>query len=646
MKTSLLLMSPILALAIAAPGLSAQTIFGVTESDALFSISNAATPNSTTVPVPVTGLTPGQTIAGMDYRPATGELFALGYNYANGSSQLYRINTATAAATAVNATPITLALGTGSIGFDFNPTVDRIRVVGATSRKNYRLNPLNGSIAATDGDLAFAAGDVHAAQTPSVGAVAYTNSYLGTEATSLYDYDESLNALLLQNPPNNGTINTIGASGIAVNTNNRTVDMDIYFDPISRMNLAFLSANTGPGNIDGLFSINLANGAASSLGSVGLPVKDIAVVIERNIAPLDGDQLIYALTRTNRNLISFSSGDPSIIRTVVPVTGISAGQTLAGIDFRPENGALYGLGYNPANSRYQLYTINPETGAASAVNAGPDSMDLGNDVNAIGFDFNPVVDRIRVVSGKTRANYRLNPITGSIAATDIPLLWSGTDPNVMLPVRVGSVAYTNSYPRAAATSLHGFNDTVGIFVTINPPNNGTVNTTMAGNILLNNADLSIDMDFYYDSVTGMNFGYLAANPMGSNNDMLYRFNPSGAPMMIGSIGLGIPVADIAVRSTFRNAAGNLAVQSGMKAASPVVFPNPAFDKLSISLPAGMTEGARYRITDLSGRLLLEGDVPAGQGQISVPLSGLAGGVYYLSLSCERCQEAPVKFIKQ
>ena len=185
MKSMLLAGASALLLLSSAARTSAQAIVGITETDALFTIPNPMAPYSFTTPIPVSGITPGQSIAGIDYRPNTGELFALGYNYANGASQIYRINVATAVATAVNTTPITLALGTGSIGFDFNPTVDRIRVVGATSRKNYRLNPLNGSIAATDGDLAFAAGDPNAMASPSVGAVAYTNSYIGAEATTL-----------------------------------------------------------------------------------------------------------------------------------------------------------------------------------------------------------------------------------------------------------------------------------------------------------------------------------------------------------------------------------------------------------------------------------------------------------------------------
>ena len=102
-----------------------------------------------------------------------------------------------------------LTLGSNSaISFDFNPTVDRIRVVGA-NKKNYRLHPVTGAIAATDMDLAYAVGDVNAAASAAIGACAYTNSYIGSTVTTLYNYDMSLNILTTQIPPNKGTLNTV-----------------------------------------------------------------------------------------------------------------------------------------------------------------------------------------------------------------------------------------------------------------------------------------------------------------------------------------------------------------------------------------------------------------------------------------------------
>lgn len=63
-------------------------------------------------------------------------------------------------------------------------------------------------------------------------------------------------------------------------------------------------------------------------------------------------ELIYGVTTTNL-LISFNSGTPGTILSSVAVTGLQAGETIVGIDFRPATKQLYGLG-----NTSRLYTIN------------------------------------------------------------------------------------------------------------------------------------------------------------------------------------------------------------------------------------------------------------------------------------------------
>jgi hypothetical protein len=52
------------------------------------------------------------------------------------------------------------SLNGSSFGFDFNPTVDRIRVQ-SDADQNLRLNPATGALAATDTTLSFAVGDTN-----------------------------------------------------------------------------------------------------------------------------------------------------------------------------------------------------------------------------------------------------------------------------------------------------------------------------------------------------------------------------------------------------------------------------------------------------------------------------------------------------
>ncbi|RYY09071.1 MAG: DUF4394 domain-containing protein, partial [Cytophagaceae bacterium] len=121
--------------------------------------------------------------------------------------------------------------------------------------------------------------------------------------------------------------------------------------------------------------------------------------------------------------VSPTTGQPTSTN-FSPISGITAGQILVGIDFRPNTGKLYGLGYDTLTTNTQLYILTPVvTGtsimtSAAAVNTTPVPLPLGTgSVGAsskrIGFDFNPAADRIRVVSSNG-ADYRLNPTTGGV----------------------------------------------------------------------------------------------------------------------------------------------------------------------------------------------------------------------------------------
>src|SRR4051812_36116129 len=84
--------------------------------------------------VPITGLQAGESIVGIDVRPATQGLYGVG-----SSSRVYTLNPLTGTATQVGAAGAFTLNGT-SFAFDFNPTVDRMRVVSNTGQ-NLRLNP-------------------------------------------------------------------------------------------------------------------------------------------------------------------------------------------------------------------------------------------------------------------------------------------------------------------------------------------------------------------------------------------------------------------------------------------------------------------------------------------------------------------------
>ncbi|WP_022822579.1 DUF4394 domain-containing protein [Hymenobacter norwichensis] len=638
-------------LGLAALGLSvgaaqAQTVYGLsttsTTTSSLVTFS-ATTPGTFSATLPITGVTAGQTLVGIDVRPNTGEVFALGYNPTGTVAQLYTISRTTGAATAIGAA-LTLNLGTNvaRIGFDFNPTVDRIRVTSGANT-NFRLNPNNGALAATDGALAYATTDTNAGQTPGIGSSAYTNSYIGSTGTTLYNLDETASRLVTQVPPNNGTLNTVGALGVATNGVLQASDLDIYFNPSNGTNVAYMSTTIATGLTTAtstLYTVNLSTGNATSVGALGtgafVAITDITVAINRpaTLPALTG-QLAYALAGTN--LITFDTAQPTLIRTSLGVTlptGTAATLTMVGLDIRPATNTLYGLGYDPTvaspAANTQLYTVNSVTGTAVAIGA-PIRLELGTGVT--GFDFNPTVDRIRVV-GANRNNYRLNPITGALAATDGQVAYTaGTNtPNI------GAVAYTNSFMGAGTTStttLYNYDLTLNQLntqATANPPQDGQLTAVGASGITVNATTPNVDLDIF-SPAQGTNTAYMVANAGTSANTSLYTVNlATGAATLVGAIGNGIAARNIAIAV----AAGvvNSSRQAEL-ATNFSLYPNPLAGAARLSFGLPRASRVQLTVTDALGRTIDQVDAglrPAGPQTIEWNRKGQTAGMYFFRLS--------------
>ncbi len=122
-------------------------------------------------------------------------------------------------------------------------------------------------------------------------------------------------------------------------------------------------------------------------------------------------ETVFAVTEANA-LIRFNAGTPRRIEQRQPISGLAAGETLLGIDFRVARGVLYGL-----TSAGRLVTIDTATAAVKPVGTAPPVALQGT---RFGLDFNPAADRVRLVSDSGQ-NLRLHPDTGALAATDPPL---------------------------------------------------------------------------------------------------------------------------------------------------------------------------------------------------------------------------------
>lgn len=270
-----------LGLAVAALGVMGSTLFVAEAQNRVYGITSdnrlvmfdPSNPTALLRNVPVTGLLQqSELVLGIDFRPRTGELYAVG-----SSNRLYKLNTHTGAATAVGGSPFTPALSGVEFGFDFNPTVDRIRLT-SDNRQNLRLHPDTGQVVFTDGMLTYNAGDPNFGQTPNIVGSAYTNNFDGALTTTLYNIDSVLDVLVIQNPPNNGGLTTVGSLGLDVSS---LVGFDIL--TMFGQNTAYAAMTRAGDFRSWFFTVDLTTGTAMPIAPIGgtaFLVRDIAAVPE------------------------------------------------------------------------------------------------------------------------------------------------------------------------------------------------------------------------------------------------------------------------------------------------------------------------------------------------------------------------------
>lgn len=221
---------------------------------------DSASPSAVKRTVQLSGLGIGERLIGFDARPAANRAL---YGLSN-TGQAYVINGVSGIATAIGAR-LPLIGFPAATGFDFNPSVDRIRIV-TDSNQNLRVNPDTGGIAATDPNVAYAPGDRAAGSNPNVTGAAYTNNVAGSTPTVLYLIDAATGTLVTQGSvdgtisPNSGQLLTVGRLGIA--TNSATA-----FD-ISRTGSALALLTNPMTNVQGLYSIDLSTGVATFVGAL------------------------------------------------------------------------------------------------------------------------------------------------------------------------------------------------------------------------------------------------------------------------------------------------------------------------------------------------------------------------------------------
>ena len=219
----------------------------------------------------IKGLADGEKIVGLDIRPADKKIYALGT-----TSRIYTIDKATAQATAVSKDPFTPALQGQGWGMDFNPVVDKIRVVTEFDQ-NLRVDPTTGAVVmgTADAMLTFAPGDVNAGQSPALVGAAYTNSVSPAPTkTTLYGIDATRDLLVKLSSPNDGKVTTVGTLDIIAADD--TLGFDIRGTETTKLE-AYLAVRVGTKN--NLYRVDLDTAKTTLVAPIGveIPIHGMAI---------------------------------------------------------------------------------------------------------------------------------------------------------------------------------------------------------------------------------------------------------------------------------------------------------------------------------------------------------------------------------
>jgi hypothetical protein len=256
----------------------------------------------------------------------------------------------------------------------------------------------------------------------------------------------------------------------------------------------------------------------------------------------DGRDLDVVGLTTDGRLVRFDADRPGRTRNLGRVKGLKDGdQSLVGIDYRVQDGNLYGVG-----NAGGIYTLNTRNASATKVSKLTQPL-MGN---AFGVDFNPAANRLRVVSD---AGQNLRHNIDDAAATTPPLAgMTAVDGTLTYPpattpaAGISGAAYTNNDLDAnTGTTLFDLDTMQDQVAVQSPANNGLL--ALTGKLLVD-AGPSAGFDVYSRVSGGSTQGNQAfASLQTLGRYAFYQVNLlTGKITRVGSFQPGDQVFDIAL----------------------------------------------------------------------------------------------------
>jgi hypothetical protein len=220
--------------------------------------------------------------------------------------------------------------------------------------------------------------------------------------------------------------------------------------------------------------------------------------------------------------VSFKPLTPGTFDTDVAVSGLQGAEVLVALDFRPSNGALYGV-----TDAGRVYTIDTVTGTASGgVAVTANTLDTTAPFTALAgthfdADFSPVDGVLRVQSDGGQ-NLRVDVDAGTVITDGAPT--PGTP-------KVVGIAFNNNYTGAVSSTPYALDVASGALVRYTSTNGtlATVGPFSAG---------PFEVEGGFDIVGGENgLAVAVLRPSAAAQSALYRVNlGNGALTSIGLLG--------------------------------------------------------------------------------------------------------------
>jgi hypothetical protein len=491
--------------------------------------------NTTALVGPLTGLagTPSEKIQGMDFRPATGGLYALSTD-----RHLYLIDPVTGQVTWLHTFGNTV-VNANVRGFDFDERSDRLRLISRqTDDVNRLVNPDNFAIATLTSLSGVPFGEsmvgiAHVAVPGSIGTTLYGVGHL---ADDLYRIGNA-----------NDTTGASQAAGVTTSIVDLGVNVGIPSTGLDATATGLLYMAATVGGEEWLYRIDPATGASVVFA---LAAPEMAEV--RAFAIYSVRQWLHVVTQDNKfvTIDSPKPNQPLQDTPAAPVdfSGLQPGEAIEAIDVRPKTGELYGF-----SSASRLYRITPPMSAsatsavATLVGSGP-IAGIAATSSRWEMDFDPATDRLRIARIQPGAIFNVNP--------DTAVIEGGVD---TFPFDTVGTGYGASVNELAPPVQYVLDATNGRLLTIN---GSSVNLVASAAYLTLLGNQGFDISPLDDTA------FYAAKGFGADATTLYRMDlrtadttplgtiftrPTGTPVGIRSLAVASP-------GVFRFMSGATAVQ--------------------------------------------------------------------------------------